>query len=56
MEMIIGNKYNWKNQAERLVYLGQDGSWHQFALIEKPEVVWCELLTSSLKYLEEAKV
>lgn len=55
MKLIIGNKYNWKNQTERLVYLGQEGNWHQFALVELPGMVWCELLTSSLKHLEETK-
>ena len=53
--MKIGDKYNWKHKSEKLVYLGQEGSWHQFARIEKPEVVWCEVLNSDLPGLEKTK-
>lgn len=49
----VGGKYNWKNQRERLVYLGKNGVWHQFALIEKPYEVWCEVLSEDLRMLEE---
>lgn len=53
----IGGKYNWKGQAERLVYLGmcepRNGKWHQFAKIESPSVVWCEVLPNELNCLEE---
>lgn len=49
----VGGKYNWKNQRERLVYLGKNGVWHQFALIEKPYEVWCEVLSEDLRRLEE---
>ncbi len=56
MILIIGNKYNWKNQPERLVYLGynwsSNGFWHQFALVDKPDVVWCEVLDSDLRLIE----
>lgn len=52
----VGSKYNWKNQAERLVYLGlclpHNGRWHQFALTDKPEVVWCEVRDSDLSSFE----
>lgn len=55
--MIIGGKYNWKHQKERLVYLGHNwsgnGYWHQFAKVESPDVVWCEVVTSDLHMLEE---
>ena len=58
--MIIGNKYNWKHQEERLVYLGmcdpRNGRWHQFAKVESPEAVWCEVLSSDLHMLEETKL
>lgn len=54
--LIIGGKYNWKNQAERLIYMGlcepRNGHWHQFALIESPTVVWCEVLPDDLDKLE----
>lgn len=54
--LIIGGKYNWKNQPERLIYMGlcepRNGHWHQFALIESPTVVWCEVLPDDLDRLE----
>jgi hypothetical protein len=53
--VIKGNKYNWVNQDERLVYLGKSGCWHQFAKVEYPEIVWCEVLTSDLDNIEETK-
>lgn len=35
-----GDRYNWKNQPERLVYIGlcepRNGPWHQFAKVENP--------------------
>ena len=58
-EFKIGNKYNWKNQPERLVYLGNNfsgnGYWHQFAKVDSPEVIWCEVKTPDLEMLEETK-
>lgn len=55
--MIIGSFYNWKNQPERLVYLGKNwsgnGYWHQFALVEKPGKVWCEVLDEDLRSFEQ---
>ena len=57
--MKIGGRYNWKNQPERLVYIGmcepRNGFWHQFAKVESPDVVWCEVLTADLHMLEETK-
>ncbi len=57
--MKIGGRYNWKSQHERLVYLGNNWSgnsyWHQFALVESPEKVWCEVRDSDLHMLEETK-
>lgn len=57
--MKIGGKYNWKGQPEQLIYLGQNwssnGYWHQFAKVESPEVVWCEVLSSDLHTIEETK-
>src|SRR6478609_6700831 len=44
----IGGRYNRKNQPERLVYMGmcepRNGPWHQFAKVDAPGVVWCEVL------------
>lgn len=54
--MKVGGKYNWKNQSERLVYLGKQGAWHQFALTSKQNTVWCEVLDEDLHMLEYTKV
>ena len=48
----IGDKCNWKNQPERLVYVGKYGSWHQFSLVEEVGKVWCEVLEEDLHYIE----
>ena len=58
--MEIGKKYNWKNQKERLIYLGNNfsgnGYWHQFAKVETSNIVWCECLDSDLRMIEETKI
>ncbi len=55
--LLIGGKYNWKGQPERMVYLGHNwsgnGHWHQFALEAEPGVVWCEVLPSELFMIEK---
>jgi len=57
--MKVGGKYNWKNQPERLVYLGNNwsgnGYWHQFAKVESPTVVWCEVKDTELPMIEETR-
>lgn len=59
MEMVIGGKYNWKGQPEPLIYLGnnwsRNGYWHQFALVEDPTEIWCEVQSSDLELFEETK-
>lgn len=54
--MVIGERYNWRGQPERLVYMGKNwsgnGYWHQFALVDKPDEVWCEVLESDLDSFE----
>lgn len=56
--MKVGGKYNWKNQAERLVYLGYNwsgnGYWHQFAKVESPDKVWCEVTDRELPMIERS--
>lgn len=59
-QLEIGGRYNWRNQPERLVYLGYNwsgnGFWHQFALADdKQRKVWCEILPSDLGSIEETK-
>jgi hypothetical protein len=56
-EFIIGNRYNWIGQPERLVYLGRnwcgDGMWHQFAKVDDPnQRVWCEVVDADLEHFE----
>ncbi len=55
MKLIVGYPYNWIGQAERLEYLGKEGAWNQFAKVESPDVVWCEVLDRDLHMLEETK-
>jgi len=61
MQLIIGNRYNWKNQPERLVYMGTHRYrfdvriWYQFAKVETPTKVWCEVLVDELEDFEETK-
>ena len=54
--IVEGGKYNWRNQSERLIYLGYNfsgnGYWHQFAKIDSPEVVWSEVQTNELAMFE----
>jgi hypothetical protein len=50
-DLVIGDRYNWKNQPERLIYIRvkiSNGLWYQFAKVEEPEVVWCEVRKSDL--------
>ena len=52
MVMKVGAKYNWIGQLERLIYLGKSnggfGRWHQFAKVDCPSVIWCEVLDEDL--------
>ena len=47
VELVVGQHYRFKCSNEQLVYLGYNwsgnGNWHQFALVEEPEVVWAEI-------------
>jgi hypothetical protein len=55
-------KYNWIGQSERLVYIGtkhypsDHRAWYQFALVDKPNVCWCEVLESDLTQFEETNI
>lgn len=59
MNFVIGGKYNWIGQPERLVYLGYNwsgnGWWHQFAKTDALDVVWCEVVHSDIDCFEETK-
>lgn len=51
-----GKGYHWRcDPFTKLVYLGREGCWHQFAKIETPREVWCEVLTEDLRLLEESE-
>lgn len=51
-DLVPGNRYRWKHQPERLIYLQEEKGWHQFALTTMPSIVWCELLATDLHFLE----
>ena len=54
-----GGRYNWKGQPERLIYMGTKHyhgdrrTWYQFALVDKPDTCWSEVLESELSGFEE---
>ena len=50
-----GDKYNFKDQSERLVYMEKRDNWHQFGLVQTPNTVWLEVLDSDLHLLEKTK-
>lgn len=56
-DLVRGGLYNWQYQQERLIYLGKNfsgnGYWHQFALVDEPFNVWCEVLDSDITLFEE---
>lgn len=53
---VKGKRYNWKNQKERLIYMGHNwsgnGYWHQFSKVGTSDV-WCEVRTEDLHMIEE---
>lgn len=60
VSLVIGGRYNWKRQPERLIYMGRrlypgDGrTWHQFAKVGAPGVCWSEVLDGDLSSFEES--
>lgn len=52
----IAGNYKWKCGEEKLIYQGKMGAWHQFALIENPSKVWCEVLDNDLNMLESISI
>lgn len=52
--LCIGDEYNFKNQPERLKYIGKHKGWHQFEKIGSSGV-WCELLDSDLHLIEKTQ-
>lgn len=52
MQLIVGNKYKWKYEPQILQYVGKKCGWYQFSLNGS---LWCEVLESELKLMEEVK-
>ena len=57
-DLVNGRHYRWKHEAvNTMVYMGYNwsgnGYWHQFSLVENPEVVWCEVTGRELEMIEE---
>lgn len=53
--LVIGGKYNWISQPDRLIYIGKSGGWYQFRKIGDPRPVWCEVRADSLSSFEVTK-
>ena len=56
-DLVVGGRYNWKGQPERLVYMGTktypgNGTWHQFAKVDEPEVCWSEVVSADIPMFE----
>jgi len=55
---VVGGKYNWRGQNERLAYMGvarypgDRRAWHQFEKVDEPGAVWCEVLDGDLASFE----
>lgn len=54
-QLVIGGKYNWIYQPDRLIYVGVHRGWYQFKKIGDPRDVWCECLAEDLSSIEETK-
>lgn len=57
---VIGGRYNWRNQPERLIYMGVksypgNGLGYQFAKVEAPDVCWSEVRFADLEFFEDTK-
>jgi len=52
----VGGRYNWRNQPERLIYMGSrlypDGLWYQFAKVDAPDICWSEVRAEDLANFE----
>lgn len=51
IKLVRGGGYNFKNQPERLKYIGKRRGWHQFEKVGE-QGVWCELLDDDLHLIE----
>ena len=53
--LVIGGKYNWVNQPDRLIYIGVKSGWYQFKKIGDARPVWCEVPADNLSSFEQTK-
>jgi hypothetical protein len=53
--MKVGDRYNWRNQPERLIYVGKKGVWNQFEKVDEPGEIWCEVLDADMYMLERTQ-
>jgi len=59
--LTVGDRCNWKNQDEKLAFMGSrfypgdQRRWYQFEKVDEPGKVWCEILESDLYMLEKTK-
>lgn len=57
-----GCHYRWINQPEKLIYIGLHRDhphcrgWYQFAKVDDPNVIWCEVRPEDLEMMEEIAV
>ena len=52
---VVGKHYKLVGWSKPLVYLGRDGTWYQYAQVDKPTKVWCELQLADLVNMSEVK-
>ena len=55
LKLKVDSSYNFKNQPERLAYMGKAGSWHQFKKYGEGFAVWAEVLDGDLWMIEETE-
>ncbi len=54
VNLIEGEGYNFKYQAEKLTYIGKAGSWNQFVKVGETKV-WVEVLDTDLHMIEKTQ-
>jgi len=56
-KLVVGGRYHWQGQPERLIYLGLDvsGRRYQFSRVEYPEIVWIEVSPNYLHLIVETE-
>lgn len=52
-QLVRRNKYKFVAGDEVMLYVGKEGSWHQFVLESDPYTVWAEVLDEDLNLIVE---